>query len=77
MIIDDLYQLALARGLTRSRRHFSEHYLGRAPNYLADTRHRGCSHAALLALYRRLGEAGHADLQALAFQRLLNAEVLP
>ena len=62
MTIDDLYQLALARGLTRSRRHFSRHLLGRAPNYLADTRHRGCSQAALLALYRNLGAVGQPDL---------------
>jgi len=77
MTIDDLYHLALARGLTRSRRHFSKHLLGRAPNYLSDTRSRGCSQAALLDLYRNLGAVGQPDLQAMAFQRLLEAEVRP
>ena len=77
MTIDDLYQLALARGLTRSRRHFSRNLLGRAPNYLADTRERGCSRATLIDLCRRFGEVGHPDLQAAALQHLLSTEVQP
>jgi hypothetical protein len=48
--------------------------LGKSPSYLADKRRCGCSAAALLNLYRRLGECGQADLQAAAFARLLNAE---
>jgi hypothetical protein len=48
--------------------------LRRAPNYAADTRLARCSAEAILSLYRRLGELGQADLQAIAFQRLLAAE---
>ncbi len=44
-----------------------------APNYAADTGLARCSAGALLNLYKRLGELGHADLQALAFERLLGA----
>lgn len=75
MTIGEMYQLTLARGLTRSRRHFSQHFLGRAANYLADARHRGCSDAALLDLCRSLGEAGQSDLQAAVLQHLLRNEV--
>ena len=74
-MIDDIYEAARARGLTRSKRHFSQTLLDRAPNYLADRTPGGCSAVALLNLYRRLGEIGHADLQALAFECLLGAEV--
>ncbi len=74
MNIDEIYEAARRRGLTRSKREFSEAYLGRAVNYLADRRAERCSAGALLNLYKRLGEAGHADLQALAFARLLDAE---
>jgi hypothetical protein len=48
--------------------------LSRAPNYLADAGSNRCSVAALLHLYRRLGDEGQADLQAAAFARLLDAE---
>ena len=74
MSIDEIYEAAKARGLARSLRHFSREFLGRKPNYAADTGLARCSAAALLNLYKRLGETGHADLQALAFQRLLDAE---
>ncbi len=38
MNIDNIYEAARARGLARSKRHFSKALLGRAPNYLADRR---------------------------------------
>ena len=74
MDITDIYEAARRRGLTRSLRHFSRAYLGRAANYAADTGLGQCSASALLNLHRRLGEAGHADLQAEVFARLLDAE---
>ena len=76
MDINDIYEAARARGLARSRRRFSADLLHMAPNYAADTGLARCSAGALLNLYRRLGELGHADLQALAFERLLAAEAL-
>jgi hypothetical protein len=72
--VEGIYQTAKARGLVRSRREFSRDFLGRAPNYAADTALRRCSAAALLTLYRRLGEVRQTDLQAMAFARLLDAE---
>ena len=74
MTIYDIYEAARARGLTDSKRHFSKTLLLRAPNYVADRASSGCSAAALLNLYRRLGELGHVDLQARAFEHLLAAE---
>jgi hypothetical protein len=71
---EDIYLAAKERGLVRSRREFSRDFLGRAPNYAADTALRRCSAAALLTLYRRLGEVRQTDLQAMAFARLLDAE---
>jgi hypothetical protein len=72
--IESIFEAAKARGLVRSRREFSRDFLGRAPNYAADTALRRCSAAALLTLYRRLGEVRQTDLQAMAFARLLDAE---
>ena len=72
--IHDIYEAAKARGLARSLRQFSRDLLGRCPHYAADRGLDGCSAGALLNLYKRLGELGHADLQALAFERLLGAE---
>ena len=72
MNIDDIYEAAPSRGLVRSKRYFSKALLRRAPNYLADTAPQGCSVDALLNLYLAL--AGHPDLQALAFARLLESE---
>ena len=72
MTISDIYEAAKARGLVRSLRHFSTEFLHRAPNYLADTGFERCSAGALLNLYRAL--AGHPDLRALAFGRLLDLE---
>ena len=74
MSIEEIYEAAKARGLARSRRQFSAELLGMAPNYASDTGLARCSAGALLNLYKRLGELGHADLQALAFDRLLAAE---
>ncbi len=74
MGIEEIYEVAKARGLARSRRQFSEELLGMAPNYASDTGLARCSAGALLNLYKRLGELGHADLQALAFERLLDVE---
>jgi len=74
MTIEQIYDAAKARGLVGSRRRFSREYLGRAPNYAADTGFGRCSAGALLNLYRRLGEARQIDLQAEAFKLLLAAE---
>ncbi len=74
MGIEEIYEAVKARGLARSRRQFSAELLGMAPNNASDTGHARCSARAILNLYRRLGELGHADLQALAFQRLLDTE---
>ena len=74
MTILEIYEAARARGLAYSKRHFSKALLGRAPNYLSDRTPDGCSAAALLNLYRRLGELEQVDLQARAFERLLEAE---
>ena len=74
MDTNQIYMAAKERGLTPSRRQFSREFLGRAPNYLADAGDAGCSAGALLNLYKRLGELGHRDLQACAFERLIDAE---
>ena len=74
MSIEEIYEAAKVRGLARSRRQFSQELLGMAPNYASDTGLARCSARAILNLYRRLGELGHTDLQALAFQRLLDVE---
>jgi hypothetical protein len=74
MTIYDIYKAANQRGLVRSKRQFSAVYLGCAPNYLSDAGFDGCSARALLHLYRRFGEEGQADLQAMAFQVLLAVE---
>jgi hypothetical protein len=77
MKIHEIYAAAKERGLVSSMRRFSREFLGRAPNYASDRGLDRCSAAALLNLYRRLGGPGQADLQALAFQRLLEAEARP
>lgn len=74
MTIQDIYETASRRGLVRSKRQFSIAYLGASANYLADAGFDGCSARAILHLYRRLGEEGQADLQAMAFQWLLDVE---
>ncbi len=74
MSIEEIYEVATARGLARSRRQFSEELLGMAPNYASDTGLARCSARAILNLYRRLGELRQVDLQARAFERLLAVE---
>ncbi|CAA9286452.1 MAG: hypothetical protein AVDCRST_MAG08-4214 [uncultured Acetobacteraceae bacterium] len=74
MTITDIYEAAKARGLVRSLRQFSTHFLGMAPNHAADTGLARCSADALLRLYRRLGELRQPDLQARAFGCLLASE---
>jgi hypothetical protein len=74
MTIDEVYEAARARKLVSSRRRFSRDFLGRVPNYAAGNGLDRCSVAALLNLYRRLGEARQTDLQAEAFKLLLAAE---
>lgn len=73
-MIEKIYEAARERGLVRSKRDFSQKLLGMAANYAADTGLDQFSAAALLNLYRNLGEAGHPDLQAMAFRRLLDVE---
>jgi hypothetical protein len=73
MNIDGIYEAARERGLANSRRRFSRDLLGRGYNYLSDRRGE-CSAGAILNLYKRLGELGQADLQTLAFERLLEAK---
>ena len=77
MTMHDIYEAARERGLARSGRQFSRDLLGMAPNYAAHTGLDRCSATALLNLYRRLGELGEADLQAMAFERLLGAGAEP
>jgi hypothetical protein len=74
MSVDEIYATAKDRGLVSSKRAFSRNFLGRASNYASDTGLGRCSTGALANLYRRLGELGQADLQAMAFQQLLEAE---
>ncbi len=74
MSTEEIYEVAKARGLARSRRQFSEELLGMAPNYASDTGLARCSARAILNLYRRLGELRQVDLQARAFERLLAVE---
>jgi hypothetical protein len=76
-VTEKIYDAARERGLVRSKRDFSQRLLGMAANYAADTGLDRCSAAALLNLYRRLGEEGQADLQAMAFRLLLAAETQP
>jgi hypothetical protein len=76
-MIELIYEAARERGLVRSKRDFSQKLLGMAANYAADTGLDRCSAAALLNLYRRLGEGGQADLQTMAFRLLLAAEAQP
>jgi hypothetical protein len=48
----DLYELLHAKGLTKSHRHFSEHWCDRAPNYVALGN--GISESSCLAIIRKL-----------------------
>ena len=77
MTIHCIYEAAKSRGLVSSMRRFSREFLGRGSNYASDTGLDQCSVGALANLYRRLGEIGQADLQARAFECLLNVEARP
>jgi hypothetical protein len=77
MSIYEIYKVARERGLVLSLSRFSRDFLGRASNYASDRGLDRCSVAVLLNLYRRLGDIGQTDLQALAFQHLLEAEAQP
>jgi hypothetical protein len=74
MSVDKIYECVKSRGLVSSKRCFSRSFLGRAPNYASDTGLSQCSAGALTNLCRHLGEIGQADLLAMAFQLLLDAE---
>ena len=74
MTIDGIFEAARGLRQTGSGRQFSRECPCCAPNYAADTGLARCSAAALLNLFRRLGDAGQADLQAAAFKVLLAAE---
>jgi hypothetical protein len=72
--IIDIFEALRARGLARSLRHFSQEFLSREPNHACDTGLARCSAGATLNLYRRMGEPRQVDLQAKAFERLLDVE---
>jgi hypothetical protein len=74
MNVDQIYLAAKDRGLVSSKRCFSRSFLGRASNYASDTGLSHCSAGALTNLCRHLGDIGQADLLAMAFQLLLDAE---
>jgi hypothetical protein len=63
MNIMEIYEALRTRGLARSLRQFSSHYLGKAANYAADRGLSRCSADALLNLQQRLGDTGQIDLQ--------------
>lgn len=76
MTINDIYEAARARGLTRSLHHFSRDFFGMAPSYAVDTGLSRCSAEALLRLHRRLGELRQPDLQERVVDRLLAREAM-
>ena len=53
-----IYHHFRQRGLTRSHRHFSSHWLGAAENYLALRGRKGPSANALIGLFQRLWRQG-------------------
>ena len=54
--MEDLYNMMLRRGLTTSRRDFSQKFCGHAPNYVASG---GMSDRARIAVFNRLIADGH------------------
>lgn len=54
----NLYHYFLARGLTRSQRHFSHHWLNSAENYLALRGDREASPNVLIGLFQKLWREG-------------------
>lgn len=57
-----LYHHFRQRGLTRSHRHFSSHWLGSAENYMALRGERGPSANTLIGLFQRLWGEGRLIL---------------
>lgn len=53
-----IYHLFYQRGLTRSHRHFSSHWLGAAENYMALRGDRGPSANTLIRLFQTLWRGG-------------------
>lgn len=53
-----IYHLFHRRGLTRSHRHFSSHWLGAAENYMALRGDRGPSANTLIGLFQTLWRGG-------------------
>jgi hypothetical protein len=60
--LQEIYEKLVARGQVRSLRRFSESFLGKAPNYMSDTRDGFISPNALIHLAKRLRETGQIDL---------------
>lgn len=58
----NVYHHFQQRGLTRSRRHFSAHWLNAAENYLALRGERGPSANTLIGLFQRLWRQGRLPL---------------
>ncbi len=74
MDISNIYETLKARGLVRSRRQFAQCFLKRASSYAAGNGLGRCSPAALLNLYRALGESQQTDLQAAVFSQLIRVQ---
>lgn len=70
-MLHDIYAHLQQRGFTRSERHFSTVWCGRAPNYLADTGGDTLSPATGIELCRRLLHARQADLANRVIQWLI------
>lgn len=70
--VRSVFEALAARGLARSERQFSVTWLGKAPNYLSDTRG-NVSLGAAVTLYVRLARRGHRDLAT----RVWSAVVAP
>lgn len=68
-----IYTDMKSKGLTRSARHFSTVWCGRAANYLADVEGRAASDSTALELLRRLVRAGQRDLAQQVLNSLLAA----
>jgi hypothetical protein len=73
-MLTDIYNRMMQRNLTRSQRHFSQAWCGRAANYMADQNSDNMSEATALELMRRLVKAGHRDLAQTVLNSLI---VLP
>ena len=71
--MDYYYELHL-RGLTRSRRHFSQRWLGMAPNYLSLRGERELGRRAFKTLSSRLWREGHPILAARVAWASIRAE---